>query len=52
MADLEVANGIVVRSPDDVDIRVVQDGPARRGVRRGIASQITGADQRKGAGGI
>jgi hypothetical protein len=44
MAALEVANGIVVRSPDDVEVRVVQDGPVRRGVRRGTASQMSGTD--------
>ncbi|TFV49218.1 DUF7379 domain-containing protein [Bradyrhizobium niftali] len=49
MAELEVANGIVVRSPDDVEIRIVQDGPVRRGFRRGTASQISGADQLRGA---
>ncbi|WFU22067.1 CHAT domain-containing protein [Bradyrhizobium sp. CB1717] len=49
MAELEVANGIVVRGPDDVEIRIVQDGPVRRGFRRGTASQIDGANQLKGA---
>jgi hypothetical protein len=49
MAALEVANGIVVRSPDDVEVRVVQDGPVRRGVRRGTASQMSGTDHLRGA---
>jgi hypothetical protein len=44
MAELEVANGIVVRSPDDVEIRIVRDGPVRRGFRGGTASQISGTD--------
>ncbi|WP_084803267.1 CHAT domain-containing protein [Bradyrhizobium sp. NAS80.1] len=45
MAALEVANGIVIQSPDDVEVRVVQDGPVRRGLRRGAASQMSGTDQ-------
>lgn len=44
MAALEVANGIVVQCPDDVEVRVVQDGPVRRGLRRGAASQMSGTD--------
>lgn len=44
MAALEVANGIVVRGPDDVEVRVVRDGPVRRGFRRGAASQMSGTD--------
>lgn len=45
MAALEVATGIVVRSPDDVEVRVIHNGPVRRGFRRGTASQMGGTDQ-------
>lgn len=49
MAELEVAAGVVVRSPDDVEVRVVQGGAVRRGLRRGTASQASGTDALKGA---
>lgn len=47
MAAIEVANGIVVQSPDDVEVRVVQNGAPRRGLRRATASQMRGADHLK-----
>jgi hypothetical protein len=49
MAELEVAVGVLVRTPDDVEVRVVQGGPGRRGVRRGTASMMPGTDALKGA---
>ncbi|RQH14815.1 CHAT domain-containing protein [Bradyrhizobium sp. RP6] len=49
MAVIEVASGIVVQSPDDVEVRVVGDGAARRGLRRASTSQMRGTDHLKRA---
>jgi hypothetical protein len=38
MVEVEAAPNVVVRAPDDVEVHVVSDGPARRGVRRGAQS--------------
>lgn len=44
MAEVEVADGVVVRVPDDVEVRAVQDGPQRRGIRRAMPSAVGGTD--------
>lgn len=49
MAAIEIANGIVVQSPDDVEVRLVQANASRRGLRRASASQMRGADDLKRA---
>lgn len=49
MAAIEVASGIVVQSPDDVEVRVVQDVASRRGLRRANTSQTRGTDHLKRA---
>ncbi|MES2196372.1 MAG: CHAT domain-containing protein [Pseudomonadota bacterium] len=49
MAEHNVGIGVLVRAPDDVDVRVVQGGPVRRGIRRGNVSTIPGDDLLKQA---
>ena len=44
MAEYNAGIGVLVRAPDDVDVRVVQSGPVRRGIRRGNVSTIPGND--------
>lgn len=38
MAEVEAGPGVRVRTPDDVEVRIVQDGPTRRGIRRAATS--------------
>jgi CHAT domain len=49
MAELDVGGGVLVRTPDDVEVRVVQGNLASRGVRRGSSSAIPGTDALKSA---
>jgi hypothetical protein len=49
MAELDVGGGVLVRTPDDVEVRVVQGNVARRGIRRGSSSAIPGTDALKSA---
>jgi hypothetical protein len=49
MAEFDAGAGVLVRTPDDVEVRVVQDGPVRRGARRGTASAIPATDALKSA---
>ncbi|MFB6449790.1 DUF7379 domain-containing protein [Bradyrhizobium tunisiense] len=44
MAAIEVANGIVVQSPDDVEVTVVGGGALRGGLRRAAISRMSGTD--------
>jgi hypothetical protein len=49
MTAQEVAVGVVVQTPDDIEVNVVQGGPIRRGIPRAAASTAPGTDALKQA---
>ncbi len=49
MAEVNAGSNVTVRVPDDVEVRVVGGGPARRGVRRGAPSAMAASAELKAA---
>ncbi len=49
MAEVPAGSNVIVRVPDDVEVRVVGGGPLRGGVRRGAPSSIAASDELKAA---
>src|ERR1044071_6888220 len=49
MAEIEAGPGVLVRTPDDVEVRIVQDGPTRRGIRQAATSTAPATGDLKSA---
>jgi hypothetical protein len=49
MAEFDAGSGVLVRTPDDVEVRVVRDDAVRRGIRRWTASAISASGDLRSA---
>jgi hypothetical protein len=49
MTEFDAGAGVLVRAPDDVEVRAVRAGSGRRGVQRGSASTLPATDLLKSA---